>query len=132
MKPVESKALYEKACGVRRIKPQQEEYEQWHKNIRDFEPRDVQAALDAWWASTERDRDGDAKSKWLPTPGELLGLVIAARDKRIVRAREPEDLVFLMCSAGHRSSCFVVRSAEFCKRTCRCGAEIKVLQREAA
>ena len=46
-------------------------------------------ALETWSASTERNSQGEHRSKWLPTPAELKPLVIAAQRKREAAAREP-------------------------------------------
>lgn len=97
MKPAETKTLYESACKSKRILPQQEEGEKWHKVLRDFEMRDVKAALDAWWRSADRDSKGDLKSKWLPEPAELCLTVQRERRKREVISAEPKVFVGWEC-----------------------------------
>ncbi|HZP06180.1 MAG TPA: hypothetical protein VFB43_14860 [Terracidiphilus sp.] len=137
MTPDETNRLYRGACQSKGRVPNQEQGRSWHRTLRSFDTRDVEAALDAWNASTERDSKGDLKSKWLPAPGELKPLVLAAQSKRESAAREPEDLLCLSCEGPvpHRFTSFIRRSAvpDLDRRRCRsCGAKLRVEKREAA
>jgi hypothetical protein len=78
MKPAETKALYEKACRSRRMEPVQEEAQEWHKQLRGYEARDVQYGIDTWFASTDTDERGQPKSRFLPVPAELKKLAEVA------------------------------------------------------
>ena len=132
MTPAETKQVYEAACNMRRLKPQQEEASEWHKALKSFELKDVRTAMSAWWASTDRDDRGELRSKWLPTIAELKGKVDAARAKRVNALLEPQDIVRFECNGGHRCCGFIAHSApDPSGRHCHCGSELTVSGRVA-
>lgn len=135
MKPADTKRLYESACKTRRVTPQEDEARAWHKNLLSFEVRDVQAALDAWWASTARDEKGELRSRWLPAPAELKEFTERAVRRLAVDAAEPQDMVMWECvgEGRHRYTGFYPRSKPTpAKKHCGCGAELRALERRAA
>jgi hypothetical protein len=103
MKPAETKRVYEQACRTKRITPQDDEGRAWHRVLRDFEARDVEAALDAWWADTTPNLHGEPRGKWMPTPAELKPIVDRIVAKHAAAKREPQDIVWLEC-AGFRNA----------------------------
>jgi hypothetical protein len=136
MKPADTKRIYEAACKARRMDPVQEEGKEWHDTLRSFEERDVETAMKAWWASTDRDAGGELRSKWPPKAGELKSLVIVAQRKREAAAREPKDFVAWECPwpEGCAWRCTGWRSPEDLRgRKCdRCGRSMHEALREKA
>ena len=134
MKPDETKAIYEKACRTRRFPYQQDESEAWHKSLRGFEARDVQAALDEWWASAAVDDKGEPRSKWLPTTGELRQITERIQSKRIAKKAEKKLVVDCDCPSCGVWWSAAVSVGEIKKFFCRapkpgpqgtiCGAEL--------
>lgn len=123
MKPVETKRLYERACREKRRDAKQDEMNLWHRVLRGFEVRDVESALDAWWASTDRDEKGELRSKWLPSPAELKPLAIAAQRKR--EAAERIDFCG-NCALGWVS---ILRDRELVKVPCECRERVLTARR---
>jgi len=135
MKPADTKRIYEQACCAKRIKPQDEEGRTWHRVLREFEARDVEAALDAWWADITPGHDNQPRGKWLPTPAELKPLVKRAEIKRISAQRESMDMIAWECAGPdkHRSTGFYPRSQPTPGgKKCCCGAELRFCMRCAA
>lgn len=132
MKPAETKRLYERACGAKRIVPQEDEGRAWHRVLRDFEARDVEAALDAWWADTTTGKDGRPRGAWLPTPAELKPLAEAAERKRKVADAEPKDYVSWRCACGYGMGGFVSRDDRRERKCPACGKPMPELSRDAA
>ncbi len=135
MTPHETKRIYEQACRTKRITPQDDEGRAWHRVLRGYEVRDVETALDGWWADTTPSHDGQPRGKWLPTPAELKPLVEKAQSKRVSAAREPQDFLAWECSGCHYTCTgFVARSAPVPEgRACPCcRASLNLRVREAA
>lgn len=133
MTPAETKRLYERECRARRVTPQQDEFNLWHKNLRKFEVRDVDAALDSWNASTATDDKGESRSKWLPKPGELIPFVLAAINQRERAAAAPKDIVGWHCAACNYRSAGVIDRTDSRPRSCpRCAKLLTEFRREAA
>jgi hypothetical protein len=97
MKTAETKKIYEKACAAKRLKFQQEEYELWHRSLKDLDLRDVETALDAWWISPATDSNGDLKSRWLPAPAELRGMALEVSRRRAAQASITTFMVCWRC-----------------------------------
>lgn len=132
MKPAETERLYVRACRERRLEPQQEEGQAWHKAVKQFELRDVEAGLERWSASTERDAQGNVKSKWLPVASELRALAEAAKKKREAAAAEPQDVLIWQCEKGHRFSRYIPRKEPITTtpgQCSSCGAPVVRTQR---
>lgn len=133
MTPAETKQLYESACKTKRMTSVQEEGAMWHKAFKGYEVADVRAALDAWWASTDRDSKGDLKSQWMPAPGELIAFVERAKQKRETSAAIPRDLVCFECqSCRYRCTSFPPRGTTPAINCRVCGNGMSVFCREAA
>ena len=62
-----------------------------------FEVRDVRAALDRWWASTDRDDRGELRSRFLPAPGDLIPLIQAESRKHFASLDQALELVRRIC-----------------------------------
>jgi hypothetical protein len=115
----ELKRIYDAACGSRRLVPQVDELNAWIKALLHFELRDVQAAIDAWNVDPALDRDGQRRSKWLPSIAELLPFVHSAYNTRVARVSELRELWDWECLVcGHRMSGFLAAGADT-KRFCR-------------
>lgn len=134
MKPAETKRVYERACRTRRMAPQEEEGHAWHRNLRAFELRDVEAAMDAWWASTATDGYGELRSKWLPAPAELKALVAVVEKVRKAKASSPTDYLRWECLKCQRiCGGFHPRGDPTpTNRRCPCGGNLKLIERMAA
>jgi hypothetical protein len=99
MQHSEVEKFYQRACGVRRLTPQVEEGREWARILREFDHKDADAAINAWWTNTATDSNGDLKSKWLPTPAELRQAVWAAKRRREVSTSIRKDFVAWKCSS---------------------------------
>ena len=134
MKPTESKRLYERACRVRRVTPCEEEGAAWHRTLHQFDAKDVETALDDWWASTAVDGYGELRSKWPPAPAELKILTAVVKAKRDAARRIPQDLLRFGCSVcAHTCVGFYPSSTPTPSgKRCHCGAEMRSLERMAA
>jgi len=133
MKPSETEALYTAACKAKRLVPQKEEGRMWHKALSLYEARDVQAALDKWWASTETNVHGELKSKWLPAPGELKPLVEEVARKRLRAASVPKQCVHWKCPrCGVRMSGCVPETDLRGRKCPGCTAPMNEEERKAA
>lgn len=133
MTPTETKAIYEAACKCKRMAPVQEEGAMWHKSLREYEARDVRAALDTWWSSTDRDSKGDLKSAWPPAPGELRPIVERVRHQRQVSAAIPRDLLCFECQGcRYRCTSFPPIGTTPTVKCRVCGLEMNVFRREVA
>lgn len=134
MKPAETKRIYESACRSKRIVPNQDEFDRWHKVLRGYEARDVEAALDGWWSDATLTSNGRPRGAFLPEPAELKPLIEIAHIRREAAAREPQDMILWECAGvgRHRSSLFLPRSQPSPNgRQCQCGAELLVFARES-
>lgn len=136
MKPAETKRLYERECRARRITPQQDEFNLWHKNLRKFEIRDVDAALDSWNSCTDTDDKGESRGKWLPKPAELIPLILHEQRARETQQQGPKDRVGLTCTnlqCPYRCVTFLAKGEQVPQRECRlCHAPMTEFYREAA
>lgn len=133
MKPAETKRIYETACRSKRAEIVQEEFQRWHRVLRGFEARDVEAGLDAWWADDTPTHNGRPRGAFLPEPAELKPLVEAAQRKREAAAREPQDLLIWRCTKCiHTCTSYIAHSAIIGGNKCRaCGAPM-ACERKAA
>lgn len=122
MKPLETKQLYERACRTKRLTPTEDEGRAWHKNLRQFEAIDVEAALDAWWGDrTPSGIDGRPRGCFLPSPAELIPMIEHAQTTREAKAREPRVEIQITCpGCGAFLSAFV-RPGALAKLKCPCG-----------
>lgn len=134
MKPSETRKIYETQCRARRITPQQDEFEMWHKHLKEFDARDIEAAVDAWNSSTATDNAGELRAKWLPKPAELAPLVRAVIDRRRRERETPKDFVVWGCpkpgGCGFTCSGFV--DTLHTKNCPRCGKPMFERLREKA
>ena len=131
MTPKETEAIYTEACRAKRIAPQAEEGRMWHKALKDYEARDVRTALDAWWASTDRDSKGDLKSQWMPAPGELIAFVERAKHKREAAAAIPRFLTCWECPpCRYRCTGFYPKGSDYIATCPHCGKPMAVFHRE--
>lgn len=122
MKPAETKQIYERACRTKRLTPSEDEGRAWHKTLRQFEARDVEAALDSWWGDrTPSGIDGRPRGCFLPSPAELLPLVEKARTSREAKTREHRVEIQTHCpGCGAPLSAFVIPGS-LAKLKCPCG-----------
>lgn len=137
MKPIETKRIYENACRSKRRAPEQQEFELWHKVLRGYDARDVEAALIAWWGDTTPVTSGASsrpRGAFMPQPAELKPLVEAAQSRRVTTAREPQDLLLWQCTkCPYRSSGFMARGSEPPGRSCpSCSAPLALAERSSA
>jgi hypothetical protein len=133
MTPKETEEIYKNACRSKRVVPQIEEGRMWHKALSMCDVRDVRSALDAWWASTEKNDRGELKSKWLPAPGELKPLIDEAARRRMNAAAQPTELVRWQCPDCHVTMSGLIATNDYRTRTCRrCGAQVNEIYRGAA
>lgn len=133
MNRAEMEKLYTRACKSRRIEPQQEEGQAWLKAFKDFEARDVEAALNAWDNSSELNEQGQPRGKWLPKPVELKPLIEAARRRREANTQGPQDLLLFECASRHKLSCFIQRAKPTPgTKRCPCGSPMECVKREVA
>ena len=143
MKPSETELIYKQACLSKRIVPQVEEGRMWHKVLASCEAVDVRTAIDVWWASIERDAQGELRSRFLPTPAELLGLSHYAAQKRVQRSSQKTYLVAWRCPTCKGGCCGFLAQGADTFRTCRrpiggdeqnrlvfCGAALEVVRDE--
>lgn len=123
MKPSETEQIYQAACRAKRIKPQLEEGLVWHKALKEHDAQDVSAAMDAWWKSTAVDSKGELLSRWLPSPGDLIPMIVSANRARRVEAAERKDFVAWKCpGCGYTSSGWTNSTDP--KRCSKCGTEM--------
>lgn len=118
MKPSETESLYTEACRARRISPQAEEGREWHKQLRQYELKDVRTALDAWTRDTTQTKDGTPRGKWLPAPAELTPLVEKIVRDRETRAAIPRYYVRWLCPKCSYSLAGYLAVGESGGRTC--------------
>lgn len=133
MTPTESKRIYQAACRSKRLDIVQEEYVRWHRVLRGYEAKDVEAALDAWWADSTPTLSGRVRGAFMPEPAELKPLIESARDKRLRDKSEPQDWLYWECGNHHRASSFIARSKPTpAEHPCSCGATLKCVERKTA
>ena len=104
MKPTETQKIYERECRSRRITPAQEEFAEWHKELKPFELRDVTEGMTRWNRDVTLDETGQPRCKWLPRPVQLVVLVKAAIRERERLLATPLDMVGLECQGCHRKA----------------------------
>ena len=134
LKEVES--LYVRACRKRRLRPNQEEGQEWYRRLKDFELADVARALSEWDADGTLDLRGQPKSKWLPSAVELANLTAAVAEKRLKLSTGPVDVLYWRCEGtlSHRWVEYIGRSLEnpetgICRMVRRGGARGKAATR---
>jgi hypothetical protein len=135
MNAAETKRIYEASCRAKRIAPQEDEGRTWHRVLRSHEARDVEKALDEWWADTTPDLHGQPRGKWLPAPAELKPFVEKIAAHRESASRETEDMMIWVCSGPvtHTCSGFIAHSEDTPgPKRCHCGAERTVSYRGRA
>jgi hypothetical protein len=118
MRPSETKAVYEKAVRRKRLPVVQEEAEDWHRKLKGFEMRDVQAGIDLWDASEEVDGRGQLASRWMPPTDELVRLAAQARRKREKDAAEPRFKTLFTCPVCGASRLGFLRASDSTARRC--------------
>jgi hypothetical protein len=127
VKTTETRKVYEKSCATKRLKFQQEEFEVWHRSLKDLELRDVEATLDAWWISPAVDSNGDLKSRWLPAPAELRMMALEISHKRVAQAKVKTFLVGWKCPACAHTVMTFLPAGDSAIRACKCGAEMQIM-----
>ena len=89
MTPKEVESVYVRACHKRRLRPNQEEGQEWYRQLKGFERADVEQAVAEWDANGTLDLRGQPKSKWLPSAIELTNLTAAVAERRLKSATGP-------------------------------------------
>ncbi len=125
MTPSETKRVYERACRVKRIAPQDDEGRAWHRVLRKLEARDVEAALDAWWADTTPTLSGRPRGAFMPEPAELKP--VAERQQRLREVKTRVDY----CGDCALGWVVTLRDGQFGKVPCGCRERVLAAQREA-
>ena len=132
LKEVES--VYFRACHKRRLRPNQEEGQEWYRQLKGFERADVERAMAEWDADGTLDLRGQPKSKWLPSAVELANLTAAVAKKRSALSAGPVDVLYWHCEGPllHRRVAYIGRSIENPKiETCPwCGVAAHVEERQ--
>lgn len=134
MKPAETARIYQAACKAKRQDVSDDQGRHWHRVLREFEARDVETALEAWWADTSLTASGRPRGAYLPEPQELKNLAEHARRKREAAAREPQDVLMWQCKVCmYRAIGFIAHGATPPIRKCpRDGSHLALEKREAA
>lgn len=112
LKEVES--VYDRACHKRRLRPNQEEGQEWYRQLKGFERADVEQAVAEWDANGTLDLRGQPKSKWLPSAIELTNLTAAVAERRLKSATGPLDILYWQCEGPllHRWVAYIGRSVD--------------------
>jgi hypothetical protein len=144
MKANETEEVYKNACLSKRVVPQQEECKMWHKSLAIFDAPDVRTALDGWWRSTERDFHGELRSRFLPSPGELIPLVQSVIRQHHASLTQELELVGRKCEECGITTAGFNRPDDYQKRYCQavpkrphawgeiCGADMREVYRGSA
>lgn len=129
--PTETKRVYEQACRTKRETPQDDQGRAWHRVLRGYDVRDVQAALDGWWADTTPTHSGRPRGAFMPEPAELKPLVEAARRRRETKEQTPKDLVRWRCQGCKCTCCGYVDAGSIRPPKCtKCGISMDETDRE--
>ena len=126
MKPSETEQIYGEQCRSRRIAPQEDEGRAWHKYLRQYDAKDVRAALDAWSRDTTPTKDGTPRGKWLPAPVELVPVVERLLREKAARAAVPAFYVRWMCETCKIAKAGFLAHGDSDERTC-CSSPMKII-----